>query len=219
MDKEHVRSVADLYRLGQKDLEGLERMAKKSAENLIAALAHSKRPELSRFIFALGIRHVGEHMAQVLADHFGSLERLSRAGEDELMAVKEVGPQVAQSVKRFFSQAENRKVIEGLLASGIEIQEAGEGGPAEGPLSGLSFVLTGALEGRTRDEAKRAIEARGGRVASSVSSKTDYLILGEDPGSKLREAERLKVKIMGEAEFEELLERGPGNLKSPSRKP
>ncbi|MFQ6111467.1 MAG: NAD-dependent DNA ligase LigA, partial [Nitrospinota bacterium] len=219
VDTRLVRNVADLYALTQKEVEGLERMAEKSASNLISALENSKRPGLSRFIFALGIRHVGEHMAQVLADHFGSLEKLSQAKEDELMAIKEVGPQVARSITTFFSQPENRNVLERLLGSGIELQETATPTVEEGPLSGLSFVLTGALERRTRDEAKRAIEAKGGRVASSVSSKTDYLVVGANPGTKLGEAERLGVATISEAEFEELLQRGPHSLKSSQKTP
>ncbi len=219
VEKGLVRNVADLYALTQKELEALERMAEKSAANIVAALERSKRPELSRFIFALGIRHVGEHMARVLASHFGSLEKLSQAKEDELIAIKEVGPQVARSVATFFSQPENRKVIERLLSSGVEVRKTGTPMGEAGPLWGLSFVLTGALEGRTRDEAKRAIEAKGGKVASSVSSKTDYLVTGANPGSKLREAERLRIATISEAELEQFLQRGPDSLKSSEKKP
>ncbi|PWG63498.1 NAD-dependent DNA ligase LigA [Sediminicurvatus halobius] len=209
VDSERVRTVVDLYHLTRSDLLGLERMGEKSAGNLLAAIEHSKRTTLPRLIYALGISQVGEVTAQALAEHFGDLDPLMAADEAALTEVPDVGPVVAQSVARFFAQPHNREVIDGLRAAGVSWEPlAGRAG--SGPLSGRTFVLTGTLEGYTRDKAKARIEALGGRVTSSVSKKTDYVVAGADPGSKRDKAERLGVEILDEAAFRRLIDGGAG---------
>jgi len=201
---ERVRTVVDLYHLTRGDLLGLERMGEKSAGNLLAAIERSRHTTLPRLIYALGISQVGEVTARALAEHFGDLGPLMAANEAALTEVPDVGPVVAQSVARFFAQPHNREVIEGLRAAGVTWQPLA--GSAGGPLSGRTFVLTGSLEGYTRDAAKARIEALGGRVTSSVSRKTDYVVAGADPGSKRDKAERLGVPILDEAGFRSLVD-------------
>jgi len=206
VDRDLVRSPADLYRLTLDQLAALPRLADKSARNLLNALAGSKETTLERFIYALGIRHVGQHLARVLAEHFGDLEALRRAGVEELEAIHEVGPEVAGSIVSFMSNTRNRELIDDLLGPEIGFSlrtPAGAGGPT--PLDGLSFVLTGALETMTRDEARDRITAAGGRVASNVSRNTDFVVVGAEPGSKARRAAELDVKMIGEKEFLKLL--------------
>jgi DNA ligase (NAD+) len=200
-----VRSVADLYRLTRADLSGLERMADKSTSNVLNALERSKDTTLPRFIFALGIRHVGEHLAEVLARTCADLHELSQATEEELAAVHEIGPEVSQSVHGFFRQEGNRRTIADLLAAGVS-PGAGEP-PAPGSLSGKSFVFTGTLSTLTRDEAREMVERRGGRVSSAVSGKTSYLVAGDSPGSKSAKAEKLGVALLTEKEFLSLVGR------------
>jgi DNA ligase (NAD+) len=200
-----VKTVVDLYRLSRDDLVGLERMAEKSADNLLRALEVSKSTTLPRFLFALGISQVGEVTAQSLAQHFGDLDPIMQAGESDLVAVPDVGPVVAQSIAHFFSQPHNLEVIQGLREVGVR-WEVVAGTLDDAPLTGRTFVLTGALESLTRDEAKERIEALGGRVTSSVSKKTDYVVAGADPGSKLDKAESLGVAVLDEVGFQRLLE-------------
>jgi DNA ligase (NAD+) len=202
-----VRSVSDLYRLTPADLSGLERMADKSASNILSALERSKETTLPRFIFALGIRHVGEHLAEVLARTCTDLSELSRATEEELAAVHEIGPEVSQSVHRFFRQEGNRQTIADLLAAGVS-PGAGEA-PAQGSLSGRSFVFTGTLSTLSRNEARELVERLGGRVSSAVSTKTSYLVAGDSPGSKSAKAEKLGVPLLTEQRFLSLVGRGP----------
>jgi len=199
-----VRSVADLYQLDAAQLAGLERMGERSAENLVAALERSKETTLPRFLFALGIREVGEATARALATHFGTLEALEQAGEETLQEVPDVGPVVAQSVAAFFRQGHNREVIERLRAAGVRWPEAT---PQRGerPLAGKIFVLTGALESLTREEATERLQALGARVTGSVSRKTDYVVVGADPGSKAEKAARLGVETLDEAGLKRLL--------------
>lgn len=204
VDTERVRTVVDLYHLTRSDLLGLERMGEKSAANLLAALERSKRTTLPRLVYALGISQVGEVTARVLAEHFGDLDPLMQADEPALTEVPDVGPVVAQSVARFFDQPHNREVIEGLRAAGVSWEPLA-GGSGAGPLSGRTFVLTGSLEGYTRDEVRARIEALGGRVTASVSKKTDYVVAGADPGSKRDKAERLGVAILDEGGLRELI--------------
>lgn len=198
-----VQNPADLYRLRYEDLVPLDRLGPKSAQNLLAAIDQSRRNPLSRLIFALGIRHVGARAARVLAQHFGSLDRLMAASEEELVAIPEIGPKIAGSITVFFAGEQNRSVIEKLVAAGVNTEARMERGTG-GPLSGKVFVLTGTLAGYTREEAKALVESLGGRVASSVSKNTDYVVAGESPGSKYEKAVALGVKVLSEEEFIEL---------------
>jgi DNA ligase (NAD+) len=196
VDKDLLFSYADIFRLKEDALKNLERMGSKSAANILSAIEESKRITLSRFLYALGIRHVGDHVAGILAKTFGRLEILMNAASDELEAIEGVGPVVAESVGRFFSADENRKIVDEIITSGVQI--IGEGVQEEGTLSGKVFVLTGTLATLTRDEARKLIEKAGGKVTGSVSRNTDYLVAGASPGSKLRRAEALGVDIIDE---------------------
>ena len=208
VEKGLVKTVADLYRLTKDDLVALERMAAKSADNLLASIDRSRDTTLARFVYALGISQVGEVTANGLAAHFGDLDPLMEADEEALTEVPDVGPIVAQSVAHFFDQPHNREVIQALREAGIHWPvEKRDDRPR--PLAGLTFVLTGSLEGFTRDEAKARIEALGGKVTGSVSKKTDYVVVGEDPGSKRDKAEELGVTLLDEKGFVDLLENGP----------
>jgi DNA ligase (NAD+) len=200
-----VDTVADLYQLTVEQLAGLERMAEKSAANLAEALARSKDTTLARFLYALGIRDVGETTARALAAHFGSLDRTMEADAEALQMVSDVGPVVAQHVASFFHESHNRQVIERLREAGLHWPEAEPKASGEQPLAGLTFVLTGALESMTRDEAKERLEALGAKVSGSVSGKTRYVVAGADPGSKLAKAQELGVEILDERGLLELL--------------
>ena len=205
VDADIVRTPADLYRLGLLALANLERMAEKSASNLLEAIERSKTTTLARFIFALGIRNVGESTARDLARHFGALDALLEADETALLAVPDVGPIVAQCLLQFLAEPHNREVIEQLRAAGIVFPE-GEGEAAElGPLAGKTLVLTGTLPQLARDEAKALIEAAGGKVSGSVSRKTHYVVAGSEAGSKLAKAQELAVPIIDEAQLRILL--------------
>lgn len=199
-----VRKLSDIYRLKKEDLVLLERMGEKSAQNLLEQIERSKNAGLARLIFALGIRYVGEHLAQVLAEHFPSLEALSKATYEELLQIPEVGPRIAQSIVDFFKNEENRKLIQELKELGVKTEAEK---PKEGPLSGKTFVFTGALSSFSREEAKRIVESLGGRVASGVSRKVDYVVVGADPGEKLRKAQELGITILNEEEFLKLIGR------------
>ncbi len=214
VDSGLVSEPADFFAFSKEQLSSLERMGEKSAENLLEALDRAKKPTLARFIYSLGIRHVGEHIAEVLAERFGSVRELSRADTETLVSVHEVGPQVAERIVRFFSDARSAQMVDNLLKAGVDPQappEAAEGGSGEAAFSGFSFVLTGTLSGRSRSEAKAAIEALGGRVISSVSKNTSFLVAGERPGSKLKNAESLGVEILDEDAFEQMLAREKGS--------
>ncbi len=204
LEKGLVRDVADLYHLTAEQLARLERMGPKSAQNLIEALEKSKHTTLARFLYALGIREVGEVTAQILADRFGSLERLMEADEAELARIPGIGPVVAKHIVAFFRQPHNLEVIEKLRRAGVH-WEAEEKAAAPKPLAGKRFVFTGTLSSMSREEAKRRVEDLGGHVTNSVSKKTDYVVAGENPGSKLDKAKQLGVKILDEAEFLALL--------------
>jgi DNA ligase (NAD+) len=203
VEKDLVRDYGDLYYLSRDILIPLERMAEKSADNLIQALKKSRKTNLGRFIYALGIRHVGEHLSGLLSKHFGTLKALMNAGEDELTAIREVGPQVARSLRIFFDNPRNREVIEKILTGGVTIE--GEKSSGNRPLAGKTFVITGRLAGMTRDQAKDKIEALGGKTASQVSRKVDYLVAGEGPGSKLDRARELAVPVLTEEEFGQIV--------------
>jgi DNA ligase (NAD+) len=206
VDHDMVKTAADLYRLGLGALAGLERMAEKSAQNVLQAIERSKNTTLARFIFALGIRNVGEATAKELARHFGSLDRLMQADEVALRQVPDIGPVVALSIAQFFSEAHNREVIEHMRACGVhwEEHEPRVVTPAARP-AGMTFVLTGTLPGMSREKAKELIEARGGKVATSVSRKTDYMVAGAVAGTKLAKAEELGITVLDEAGLLELL--------------
>ncbi len=204
VDQGLIKDAADLYFLKKEELVPLERMAEKSAENLLAAIDKSRNISLARFLYGLGIRHVGEHVAKVIADHFGALEKIRDASTEELEDVMEVGRVVAQSLHTFFRQPKNLGLIEKLQKGGVKIKK--EQRVAGGPFEGKTFVFTGALEQFTRDEAKKIVERLNGRVSSSVSKQTDYVVAGADAGSKLDKAKKLGVKILSEEEFKEMIE-------------
>lgn len=198
-----ISDAADLFALDQADLSGLERFGEKSAENIIASIRSRREVPLARFIYSLGILHVGEETAEDVAAHFGTLDRLMRATEAEVAEIPNVGPVIAKSVTDFFGRKENVKFIEKLLGNGIVIRRAER--VASGKLTGQTFVLTGTLAGISRDEAKRKIKAQGGEVSESVSKKTSYVVSGEEPGSKLKKAQELGVRVLDEAAFRKLL--------------
>ena len=205
VDRGLVRTPADVYGLSLETLAGLDRMAEKSAANLLAAIEASKATTLARFIFALGIRNVGETTAKDLAKHFGSLDRLISAGEEDLLAVRDVGPVVAQSIIQFFAEPHNLEVVNKLRAAGVHWPESTGMQQSAGILAGKTLVLTGTLPTLTRDAAKEKIEAAGGKVAGSVSKKTDYVVAGEEAGSKLVKAQELGVAILDETGLLDLL--------------
>ncbi len=201
-----VRTLPELYKLGVAGLAALDRMADKSAQNLVAGLEKSKHTTLARFLYALGIRHVGETTAKDLAKHFGALDRVLDASVEQLLEVDDVGPAVAQSVRHFFDQGHNREVVEQLRACGVVWDETDGGADTRPkPLAGKTLVLTGTLPALTRDDAKAMIEAAGGKVTGSVSKKTDYVVAGEEAGSKLDKARELGVSVIGEDELRALV--------------
>ncbi len=201
-----ISSHADLYFLQRDQLIGLDRIAEKSADNLLRAIDSSRRVPLDRFLYALGIRHVGEHIAKVLAQHYGELKKIMRAQEEELMAINEIGPQVASSIVTFFREPRNQKLIERLFEGGVRIEKQQGAAEADQRFAGKTFVFTGALEKFTRKEAEKLVEERGGRTASSVSKKTDYLVAGPGAGSKLEKARSLGVAVITEDDFLEMLQ-------------
>jgi DNA ligase (NAD+) len=205
VDQGLVRTPADLYALDAAQLAALPRMAEKSAANVIAAIEASRRTTLARFLFALGIRHVGEATARDLALHFGGLDALIAAGEAELAGVRDVGPVVAASLASFLRQPHNRAVIEQLRARGLRWEERAPTAAAPGALAGKIFVLTGTLAGMSRDDAKERLLALGAKVAGSVSTKTDYVVAGDAAGSKLEKARQLGVPVLDEAQLMEML--------------
>ena len=206
-----VKTPADLYRIEHVTLAALDRMAEKSATNLLAAIKTSKTTTLARFIFALGIRNVGETTAKDLARHFGALDRLLDAGEADLLQVNDVGPVVAQSLTQFFGEPHNREVIAQLRAAGVSWEEVAPGQAACGPLLGKTVVLTGTLPSLTRDAAKVLIEAAGGKVSGSVSKKTSLVVAGAEAGSKLDQAQKLGVPVVDEAQLRALLQTEDNN--------
>ena len=206
VDGGFVSRLSDVFALERDTLVGLERMAERSADNLLAALERARETTLSRFLVALGIRHVGAGVAELLAAHYGDLHPLMAASREELEAIPGVGPTIAESVARFFCEERNRAELERLRRLGIRWRAGRPRVGRRGPLAGKSFVLTGTLERLSREEAKERIEAAGGRVTSSVSKKTDYVVAGAEPGSKLRKAEELGVEILDQEGFEKLLE-------------
>ena len=198
MDRDWVKTPADLFELEPAQLETLERMAEKSAQKVHAAILAAKRTTLPRFLYALGIRDVGEATALALAQHFGDARALADASVEEIQRVQDVGPIVAGSIRAYFDSAENRRLLERLLASGIQWPPM-ERPKRTGSVAGKTFVITGTLEQMSRDAAREALLERGGKVTGSVSKKTDYLVAGADPGGKLDKARQLGVEVLDEA--------------------
>ncbi len=209
VDTERLRTAADIYRLTAEELASLPRMAEKSAANVIAAIERSKTTTLARFIYALGIRHVGEATARDLAAHFGALAPLLDATEEELLQVRDVGPVLALAIRDFFAEPHNREVIAALRAGGVSWKEGSPRRAVSGPLAGCTFVLTGTLPTLSRDEAKTLLEAAGATVAGSVSKKTDYVVAGSDAGGKLVKARDLGIEILDEAGMQRIIRQGP----------
>jgi DNA ligase (NAD+) len=205
VDAGHVTDVSDLYALDEKVISSLERMGDKSASNLVAALARSRETSLARFLFALGIPQVGETTARLLADHFGSLDRLQAATLEQLQAVPDVGPVVAEGLLGFFREKHNQSVIQRLRRRGVTWAEQAAPPLSSGPLAGRTFVLTGTLTALNRQQAAEQLTALGARVTGSVSRKTDYLVAGMDPGSKLVRAEKLGITVLDESALLTLL--------------
>jgi DNA ligase (NAD+) len=202
-DKGLVKNVADIYKITKPDLLKLERFADKSAQNVLDEIEASKKLPLERVIYGLGIRFVGERTAQFLAEHFGSMDALMKATEDELLQVEEIGPRIAQSIREFFEESKNRELVEQLRRAGLTL--TGKKKERGTKLVGKTFVLTGTLAHFTREEAKKMIEDAGGRVSGSVSKQTDYVVAGDDAGSKLDKAKELGVKVIGEKEMASLV--------------
>jgi len=213
VDAKLIRTLPDLYKLGFNTLAGLDRMAKKSAANLIEALKNSRTTTLPRFLFGLGIRNVGESTAKDLAKHFGSLDAIMAAEEAQLIEVNDVGPIVARSIRAFFEQQHNVDVVEQLRAlppygCGLNWEEGEPAARTPRPLAGKTFVITGTLPTMGRDDAKDMLEAAGAKVAGSVSKKTDFLVAGAEAGSKLDKAQSLGVAVIDESRMLEILEKG-----------
>lgn len=214
VDADILQSVADIYRLNLDELASLERMAQKSAQNIINAINKSKNTTLARFIYGLGIRNVGEATAKDLANHFGNLDKVMQADVASLLQVNDVGPIVAASILQFFAEPHNVQAIESMINMGVTWSEHAGKQTVDGVLLGKTFVLTGSLPNLSRDEAKALIEAAGGKVSSSVSKKTDYVVAGAEAGSKLEKAISLGVKVIDEAELQSLLTQSSAETKS-----
>ncbi|MCD6391679.1 MAG: NAD-dependent DNA ligase LigA, partial [Dehalococcoidia bacterium] len=202
-----IKDAADLYYLTKEQLLSLERMGDKSVSNVLNSIERSKDRPLARVIFALGILHVGEQYAELLAERFHSIDQLAEASQEELSTLPSIGPKIAESIVAFFRQEGNRQIIEKLRKAGVKLEREKVEGvkPEELPLAGLEFVLTGKLEAFSRSEAKAKIKALGGKAGSDVTKKTSYVVVGADPGSKLAKAQKLGIKMLSEAEFLDLL--------------
>jgi DNA ligase (NAD+) len=204
IDKNLVKDYADIYKLDLESVSNLERMAEKSAQNLLDEIAASKKNSLERLIYGIGIPFVGERTAQLLAQHFGSMEKIVAASKEELLEVTEIGPKIAAGVAEFFSESANRKLIDHLRAVGVNMKEE-RPAPKGTQFAGKTFVFTGTLERRSREQAEQLVAAYGGKAGSTVSKKTSYVVVGSDPGSKFDKAKTLRVPILDEAGFEKLL--------------
>ena len=203
VDKGLIKNIPDLYQLEPEDLEQLEGFAEKSAKKLHKAIQDSKKPEPANFIYALGIRHVGKHAARLLVQEYQSLEKIIKADYDSLKEITEIGPEIAESISNFYDNEENLKMLDKLKDAGLKVKSEKDSKSTK--LKGKTFVITGELVDYTRDEAKEKIESLGGRATSSVSDNTDYLVVGENPGSKLDEAKKRKLKQLDEKEFKKLI--------------
>ena len=204
LSKNMLHDYADIYNLKFEELVELERFGKKSAENLLQEIEDSRKRSLDQQIFALGIRFVGEHVAKILSEHYASIDEIASASKEELNAIPGIGNRIASSIAEFFATPQNSELVQRLKRYGLLKPQDKPKKKTDGKLAGLTFVITGTLSRYSRDEAKAAIEERGGKVTSSVSKKTDYLVCGADPGSKLENAQKLGVKILDEAAFESL---------------
>ena len=201
VEKNLVKNAADLYFLKKEELAELERMGDKAAQNLLDALENSKTNSLARLVFALGIRHVGVRAAEILAENYSSIDALAGAQAEELENIYEIGPKMAESIAQFFQQEENKEVLTKLREAGVKMSEEKAPAADEQPLEGKTFVLTGALQHMARNEASELIKSAGGKVSSSVSKNTDYVVVGESPGSKYDKAMKLGITILTEDEF------------------
>ena len=204
LEKQMVKDFADLYKLELEEVAALERMGEKSAQNLLDEIGASKKNSLARLIYAIGIPFVGERTAQLLSEHFGSMDKVATASAEELVEVGEVGPKIAEGVREFFSESANRKLIERLRAVGVNMKEA-QRELKDSRFAGMTFVFTGTLEGRSREDAEALVASHGGKAGSSVSKKTNYVVVGADPGSKYDKAKSLGVPILDEAQFDKLI--------------
>jgi DNA ligase (NAD+) len=204
LEKQMVKDFADLYQLELEEVAALERMGEKSAQNLLDEIGASKKNSLARLIYAIGIPFVGERTAQLLSEHFGSMDKVATASAEELVEVGEVGPKIAEGVREFFSESANRKLIERLRAVGVNMKEA-QRELKDSRFAGMTFVFTGTLERRSREDAEALVASHGGKAGSSVSKKTNYVVVGADPGSKYDKAKSLGVPILDEAQFDKLI--------------
>ncbi|MCD6153937.1 MAG: NAD-dependent DNA ligase LigA [Syntrophobacterales bacterium] len=207
LDENIINDPADLYYLTKKDLIALERMADKSVENLLASIEGSKSPPLDKFIFALGIRHVGEHISKILTKEFSTLDNLIKATEDELTSIKGIGPEVAGSITKYFRLSSNSKMIEKLRKAGVKPRNATEKKPSK--ITGKSFLFTGTLESFPRSKARDIVESLGGNVSASLTKNTDYVVVGKSPGSKLGKAQQLNITTISEDDFLDLIKETP----------
>ena len=205
LDNNLIEDYADLYFLKQTHLKDLERMGEKSSQNVIQAIESSKDREFFRVLYALGIRHVGIGAARILAENFASIEALQEASAEELEEIDEIGPVIAESIVGFFQERHNRDLLSRLKQAGIRLEKEKDE-ESEKFLEGLKFVFTGSLNNYTRSEVKDLVEKAGGRAVSAVSSKTDYLVIGDNPGSKYDKAQELGINILSEAEFKDIIE-------------
>jgi DNA ligase (NAD+) len=207
-----IKDAADLYYLTKEQVRGLERMADKSASNVLSSIEKSKNRPLARVIFAVGITHVGDQYAELLAEHFASIDDLAKASEEDLSTIPSIGPKIAEGIVTFFRQEGNRRIIEKLRKAGVKLERenVGEEPVSSLPLAGLEFVLTGKLDSFPRSEAEAKIKALGGKAGSDVTKRTSYVVVGADPGSKLAKAEKLGTKTLSEAEFLKLLDKAVG---------
>ena len=196
-----VKDIADVYSITAEDLLKLERMAEKSAANIMGAIEASKERALARVLFALGILHVGSEMAETLAGHYRNLWSLSRATEEQLVQIPGIGPKIAESVATYFQDEANRNILRKLQTAGVQLVDDSPREPVERPLAGMQFVVTGRLDGMTRSQAEARIKELGGAVGSSVSRKTSFLVAGEEAGSKLEQANKLGTPVLTEGEF------------------
>ena len=208
LKKGYIKDYTDIYNLKEhkEELIKLERFGEKSINNILNAIEESKKKPFGKVLFAIGIRHIGERTAKLIANHFGSIEKLASATVEEIDDIYEIGPAIAESVVNFFKDEKSKILIRKLKAAGLKFEiEKSAGSAGNDKLKGKIFVLTGTLENYSRDKASEIIESLGGRVTSSVSQKTDFVLAGSEPGSKLDKAKSLGVKILNEKEFEELI--------------